>query len=164
MAFRHFCLGFIFPTQKRRPIMAESQQRSSPSKATELSHVLVWLVLWLYNLFTYLEYSVFYFGGKRVSFGENYLRNLIPVTFVQFLMEWIKKLLKNDVSADFNKMYCSLFLIALLQSMMPVSKERLKMTLCATISRCGFRLRAHIQKQAHLVHFFKYRLIITFPQ
>lgn len=162
MAFRHFCAGFIFPTQKLRPIMAESQQRSAPSKATELSHVLVWLVLWLYNLFTYLDYSTFYFGGKRVSFRENYLRN--PSNVCAIFNRVNKKTLKNDVSADLNKIYCSLFLIAFLQSMMPVSKERLKMTLCATISRCGFRLRAHIQKQAHLVHFFKYRLIITFPQ
>lgn len=45
VAFRHFCVGFIFPTQKRHPIMAESQQRSAPLKATELSHVLVWLVV-----------------------------------------------------------------------------------------------------------------------
>lgn len=104
------------------------------------------------------------FGGKEGELQRKLSKKSNPSNVCAIFNGVNKKTLKNDVSADFNKMYCSLFLIALLQSMMPVSKERLKMTLCATISRCGFRLRAHIQKQAHLVHFFKYRLIITFPQ
>lgn len=162
MAFRHFCVGFIFPTQKRHPIMAESQQRSAPLKATELSHVLVWLVVqsvYISGIFRIL------FWGKESELQRKRSKKSNPSNVCAIFNGVNKKnFKKNDVSADFNKMYCSLFLIALLQSMMPVSKERLKMTLCATISRCGFRLRAHIQKQAHLVHFFKYRLIITFPQ